>query len=97
MPINTVAIRPRSVSFQNAVQANGSYTLPQQGFVPSPGSRPIQTGAIGAGYGHMMNPGFIQAGHVDAGWLPGVVAMRQDGIQTQIAQIQMNTSIFDTH
>jgi hypothetical protein len=94
MAINTIAISNRTLPFQNAVTANGSYTLPQMGFVPAQGTRPLSQGSIPAPYGHALNPGFITASHVDASQLPGMSLGRAVGLRTQTAQIQVNTSIF---
>jgi hypothetical protein len=97
MPINTIPISNRTAPYSNQVNANGSYTLPQQGFVPAQGTRPLAEygGQVpDAVSGHTGNPGFIMAGHVDASWLPGLVLGRATGIMSQTAQIQMNTSIF---
>ncbi len=95
MPVNATPISQRNLPFQQGITANGSYTLPQQGFVPPAGSRPLGRGIIPAPGGAAVQPLFIQSSHVDAGWLPGVQYARGFGIQTQTAQIQVNTSILD--
>jgi hypothetical protein len=96
MAINGIAITGRNVPFDKRINANGSYTLPQFGFVPHPGTRPLGMGHVGDPVaGHMSNPGFIAAAHVDANMLPPNTYGRPFGLKTQIAQIQANTSIFN--
>jgi hypothetical protein len=90
MPLNTVAPNNRTMPLQNKVTANGSYTLPQLGFIPANGTRPITGGNVPANNGHAGNPGFIIASHVDASQLPGANYARAVGIRTQTAQIQIN-------
>jgi hypothetical protein len=90
MGINTASPSSRTLPLNNKVTANGSYTLPQLGFIPANGTRPITGGNVPANNGHAQNPGFIVASHVDAGQLPGANYARAVGIRTQTAQIQIN-------
>src|ERR1700679_12713 len=96
MTVNPVAIRQRSKPFNKSINANGSYTLPQQGFVPAAGTRPLaeNSGNVPANNGHASNPGFIAAANVDTSQLPGANYARASGVRIQTAQIQVNTSVF---
>ena len=95
MAINNIPVSARNMPFNGAIQANGSYTLPQQGFIPASGTRPLAAGHVPDQImGHAGNPGFISAAHVDAANLPQQQYARAFGLQSQTAQIQVNTSIF---
>jgi hypothetical protein len=49
MAVNSVAVSTRSLPFNQQIQANGSYTLPQQIHIPHPVLLQI-------GSGHVANP-----------------------------------------
>jgi hypothetical protein len=92
MAVNSIPVNKRTLPFSRAIQANGSYTLPQQGYIPPAGSRPLSgNGFVGDPIqGYAGNPGFINAAHVPSNLLPGVSLGGAVGVVTQTAQIQVN-------
>lgn len=46
MSINVIPISQRSIPTNQAITANGSYTLPQYAFIPNAGVQPLSSGFV---------------------------------------------------